>query len=375
MSWTKTISINVVFLVMMLAVIEFIAAGLFYIHNGYLVYGKPTDQVVFINKHLSKHFIANSVLELKKYPNYNGDLIINKSGFIETINENEKNEKKLILIGGSTVEGRGASSNKTTIASFLSECLSVNSYPYYVLNAGRSGLYSYTEYRLLLESFLPKVQPDLVVSLNGRNDFHFSLENNEKNFYYHSDVNNFKQLIRQDLVGLSFLDYVHDFYKRTHASRVIASLSKRLSKKINPQVYENFVDLDIPAMQVRAENSARQFVAQIEITKKISNAFGASYLHFFQPTLMYDDRQLTQVEESFIEDWNMRSKLGSKYGEELNFFYDNVKLLSKDASIDLSSIFRNLDSQQLYVDSVHYNDKANKMIGYSICSEIINQQR
>lgn len=371
MTWAKILFIQICITAFLLIFIELLALSIFFIYKGHTLWFKPRSEVIFVNDHLSKHHIKNSTMKLAKFPAFNADLQINEYGLISTTNEVLNLAPKLLLIGGSTVEGRGSSSNNTTIASYLSKCLASASIPFEVLNAGRSGSYSYTEYRILLESFLPAFKPDLVISLNGRNDFYYSLKNKHNEFYYHSDVRNSDTLISQDIHGIKFFDYVRDIYLSSHFSRLVASIINKL--KNEPGIYkinEKMVKLENIEMQMRTEEAVRQFNVQISNTKNIVEAYGANYMHFIQPTLMSENREITDAEKSFISSWEKRTVLGKSFQYDLINFYKTLKNQNNKISIDISQLFDEKDHVQLYVDTVHYNDHANELIADKICENI-----
>jgi hypothetical protein len=310
MKWTKNIFISLFILSILLLFLETLSAATYFFLRGHNRWFEPKNIVVFANDHLSKHHIENSVMRLKHYPNFVSDLQIDKNGLIATVNNLQGYYPRLLLMGGSTVEGRGSSSNGTTIASYLSSCLASVNIPHEVLNGGRSGQYSYTEYRIMLESFLPKFKPTIVVSLNGFNDFALSLHNKPNEFLYHSDVRNSKALIEQDRNGIRLSDYLKDLYVSTHLFSVINSISRQ----------------------------------------------------FFDTTK-------NNLESKFITAWEKRTPLEKNFLIELEKFYEAYKKLNQ-LSVDISDLFNGRDGQQLYVDSSHYNSEANKIVAYSICDYI-----
>ena len=369
MKWTKNIFISLFILSILLLFLETLSAATYFFLRGHNRWFEPKNIVVFANDHLSKHHIENSVMRLKHYPNFVSDLQIDKNGLIATVNNLQGYYPRLLLMGGSTVEGRGSSSNGTTIASYLSSCLASVNIPHEVLNGGRSGQYSYTEYRIMLESFLPKFKPAIVVSLNGFNDFALSLHNKPNEFLYHSDVRNSKALIEQDRNGIRLSDYLKDLYVSTHLFSVINSISRQFFDTTKNNLESKFINLNDFERDKRAHLVANHFKTQIANTNNIVEAYHSSYIHFLQPTLMLDKRKITDTEKSFITAWEKRTPLEKNFLIELEKFYEAYKKLNQ-LSVDISDLFNGRDGQQLYVDSSHYNSEANKIVAYSICDYI-----
>ena len=373
----KVVSINVVIATASLLVLEILCGFLFYAKNGHLVYGRERNFIVFSNEHLSKHFTPNVNLRLARWPNYPSDLKINDNGLVDTTNkENIINNNIIVVIGGSTVEGRGASSNSTTIPSFLSSCLSERDSSYRVLNLGRAGLYSYTEFRLLTETFLSKFQPKIVIQLNGRNDFHYSLNNNASEFFPHSDVKNYAEISYMDTHGVSFRQFLMDLIGDTHIFRAFKALSIKYGDNANNGTVYEMVDLPSSSkMYLRSLKAAQFLKSQTIATKAISDFWGAEYFHFLQPALSSGLKSLSNDEEQSINEWMLKTNLGSKYFQELETFYDNAIAVLGDQTTDLSSLFKKNGEQNLYVDTVHYNDLGNKLLGYEICKTVLNGKK
>ena len=239
-----------------------------------------------------------------------------------------------------------------------------------VLNGGRSGQYSYTEYRILLESFLPKFKPEIVVQINGINDFTFSLQNRLNEFQYHSDIRNAENLIYQDRYGIGLRHYLKDLFVHTHLYRIIISISKKINKPLGTSIYEKFIYLKDSDIEKRAYLTANHFKTQIANTKNIVESFGSNYVHFLQPTLALDKRKITDIEKLYLDNWKKRNNLKENFFIELNKFYEAYKNLN-ELSLDLSDSFNGLDLEQLYSDSIHYNDLSNKILANSICDYIV----
>ena len=100
-------------------------------------------------------------------------------GMVYTPNDqNIKNlpEKKVVLFGGSTVFGVGSSSLSKTIASNLHKFLNNSNSKYFfrVYNAGLRGSSSYQEFNRYLNDVRSQIEPDIVISLNGRNAVYYA---------------------------------------------------------------------------------------------------------------------------------------------------------------------------------------------------------
>ena len=365
--------------IILLIIFELTLALIYFLNNKYIRYNDHNynSSTTFVTSHLSVHYKPNS------WVNFGNTIYnINSDGLVDTLGDGEA-AVTIAIIGGSTVEGRGSSNNENTIASHLYSCLKNKGLNYKVLNLGRAGLYSYTSYRLLAEKFLVQFKPKILIQLNGRNDFHFNLTNNDEEFKFYSDINNFKEILEFSLKGNSLngaikeiIFYTHSYYYINKIFLKASHYHNRIKEKYFNQyekessIYEKFIKLEDDRSQLRALRGVKIFNANIDSTRNLSEAFGIQYLHFLQPTLFYK-KNLTVKEKSYEQSWFERNDLGNQYKEEIINHYKLTKELLNKNSIDISDLFE-FEKDTLYVDSVHYNDKGNKIIANKVCSYVNN---
>ena len=107
-------------------------------------------------------------------PNQHNEYVnINSFGFrgAEISKEKPENVYRIIMLGGSTLFGYGASSDETTIPGFLQKKFETtdSDFKVEVINAGSSGAYSKTE-TLYVKHKLLDFDPDLIIVYDGWND-------------------------------------------------------------------------------------------------------------------------------------------------------------------------------------------------------------
>ncbi len=107
-------------------------------------------------------------------PNQHNEYVnINSFGFrgAEISKEKPENVYRIIMLGGSTLFGYGATSDETTIPGFLQQKFETTNsdFKVEVINAGSSGAYSKTE-TLYVKHKLLDFDPDLIIVYDGWND-------------------------------------------------------------------------------------------------------------------------------------------------------------------------------------------------------------
>lgn len=349
--------------VFLLMFLEFFGQVSYRFYKGYWLSSRP-DALQSVTKHVSLHYKPNIFVRESE------PLSTTELGLIETsrtVGVDYSEAQKVFFIGGSTVEGQGSSSNKTTIPSFFQACVD-NAYPgrYEVHNLGRVGLYSYTSMRLLLEKFVSKARPTKVIQLNGRNDFHYALdESTSGGRYPYSDLK------RARLHSLYNGDYAKFLLMHAFDKLVLFKTAGKISQRIfgDKKVQEKlkFDDLEESTL-----NAVTAYIGVTEATHAYLKSSGIGYFHFFQPTLMYKKDFQTLTEVKYKKIWQEKYPL-YQFGLE-NFYKDvSSRLTNKNLeyNFNLSVLFKD-NKAQLYSDSVHYNDQGNKLLGNEICRVFLN---
>ena len=160
---------------------EILGQSFFYIKNEISFY-KYKDLTFFsfapkINILNLGMYSPNELAVLSGYPS---NLMTDRYGNIhngldkEIVNQNFN----IFFVGGSTVEGRGSSSNQTTIPAYLEKIFNEDYYPFFlnkkvhVINMGFSGDTTFQEQLRIFGIIMPNYKPDLIISLTGRNNAH-----------------------------------------------------------------------------------------------------------------------------------------------------------------------------------------------------------
>jgi lysophospholipase L1-like esterase len=356
---------SIIFLItiLLLSVTELSGNVIYKLFKGYWIWD-GSQPFIAINDHFSLHHRPDSKIVTRNFK----DLLTDENGLIKTRNgaATGQSVRKVLVIGGSTVAGIGGSGNDHTIPSRIAACLTGSqAASYQVVNAGRSAMYSYTSFRLLAEKFIPELRPDIVVQINGRNDIHYALgnESNEGKLP-HADLqdNNLREFYNAG--SLNVLLPLRNLLSKYS---ILYHVAKKLSVNGRPAM-----DLSNASFNQRVvENAVSNYVSISASTKSYLEARGIAYFHFLQPTLYFRRIGITAAEKSYLARWEKAAL--PLYGRYTVRFYEAAGEATKeslgDATTDLSSMFDGM-KQELYVDSVHYNDLGNDLIARKVCDRI-----
>lgn len=311
------------------------------------------------------------------------NLAINQDGFIKTYGDESinlfskpKGAYRIFLLGGSTVAGSGASSNNTTIASYLKKHL-VNLFEgknIEVINAGVSGYNTHQERNYLLSDIV-HYQPDLVIFYDGWNDFagptwqggyrdafqstharynchqcalenmHFFNSNSKDSLFYF----NFSSFLDASFTGI--------FIKKT-CKRLVNKKHSYL-KKLPKTHRKKFIS---------ADEAAKLYISNIKASSALDKHFDFKILYFFQPCFIHK-KHLTIEEKSILANPKFLFLERSSINE-LKEFYTICQTFIRNSNIsnlfDFSNtLWTNVD-ETIYIDQCHTNDRGNELIALAM---------
>ena len=302
---------------------------------------------------------------------------VDRYGFVHNGEDRklQENDFVIVLLGGSTVEGRGASSNAATIAAFLERILN-EKFPgksFRVLNAGRTGYIAYQEFDLLYGKILQDFKPAMVLAVDGRNDaanlIQYADHGWKPNWQPYFDeltgqVNSLMAGGGPNPLGALAGWLAHRF--------ILAEGIRRAFQRPAGVFYFPQEQKPTPEIQERAlENyfQAHALAFAACVGKRIP------YHVFIQPALLESKKTLSDRDRKLRKDWEgyYHKKI---YWESLEEFYGGLR--RKSAGIpyfhDLSGIFRNRPGQ-VYFDSCHYTDAGSQFIAEKIADVIESEIR
>ena len=345
---------------------------LFAVEIGVRIIETPYEPCTFIGKDAFKNIEEikqNQICEdnnstlyeldgiLKYVPNQNMETIsINSHGFRgdDFSEKKDLDTYRIFIVGGSTTFGSGATSDDTTIPSLLQKKFEAihSDQKIEILNAGIGSAYSYSE-KYLIENYLIKFQPDLIIIYSGGND-----ANNRYGVEYTVPGIPISQLTTY--VGpIDFVSLAKKFIKE------INYRSPFVLMKIYKSVEQNFVPSESTKNQVQELWTTRMG----EICKA-NNDVGIKTIILVQPMLGSGNKQLSTDEKILLE-------YSGVYME------DSIDILNKMAgslvelenichgTYDLRMIFDDVKEPLLF-DHLHVNDLGNEIVAEEIYEILIN---
>jgi len=335
-------------------------------------------------------------------------LIVNKWGFIgnghddrllDRFPDKPRGVYRIVLFGGSSGAGVGASSNASTIAAQLEKTLNAHarhptSSRFQVLNYGIPGSYTFYE----LTKYVAEasyLRPDLVVFLDGWNDFITHVMESSRFHVPHGMVN-------WDYLAHQYFELLHGVTVAPDPPPHIFTWSYIVAKKLTthliaPQdgaaqvnrlkVYEHHPLFDFSAHIMQdAAFPGNVYSTNAEAMAAFSIAKGITFLHYLQPYpqlgKILTSAEVTAIEElhaqyehTYGPDWAL-----SVFTRRLNEAYIRFQTVQAELAekyktkphvkfYDITNVFSDI-RERTYADIIHYNDRGQELLARRIGSDI-----
>ena len=300
---------------------------------------------------------------------------------------------RVIMLGGSTVEGIGVSSPLESLPSKL-QLLLEREFPrsskqIEVINAGISGFSSDQEYLFLIADLL-RYKPDLVIAYDGWNDAHIlrqAIEGGPRTRPYRS----VSQENNEDRVNASFspggsfglfatitagrtLEYLGHFA----TFRLLHSSIRRITGRFDP--INNAAQPDPAFRPEPSVEAAHFYIENRERMLFIAKQSGIRFASFLQPIMEIDGKSYSATENRYAA--HLHPQIANdQIKQEREVFYETLRPLLSEfaatnevagafcmADISTSSFAGVVDT--VYYDSGHLLAKGNEFVAQRILAEL-----
>ena len=257
---------------------------------------------------------------------------INSHGFRgpEITKENPENVFRIMIIGGSTANSMGSTSDYTTISGYLQEKFDNENLEknVEVINAAIGGITSYEE-TYYVKNYLIEFNPDLIIVYDGSNDARYRLVEESPTFKanYQAGPFNFSDLV---IYRTPFVMY-NVLIKPIYDLRVVDDLEFKL-----------------------VENWKNRWLEVCEIGKNE----GFSTIITVQPIMVVGNKTLTTDEKTWLRNDKQDETTKEVFKGMANALDEMGESCSK--TLDLRGIFDDVKGP-LYFDDVHVVDKGNEI--------------
>lgn len=279
---------------------------------------------------------------------------------------------RIFFTGGSAAWGYGASSNDTTIESYLEKDLQEElekirpGLRVQIINAAEIGYVS-TQELLLWREFV-KQKPDLIIHYNGFNDLYTGLLNRKAGWNHPFILEEIFTKNRVTAIARIAINGVKEYFqtnwviidKLLEDSYLYRSLKFRLGLYSIRPITREYTNLN----EIR-----NVYLQNIKVISDLSQKEKVPTLIILQPTLLIGNKPKSKEEEALMVNF---LQLFPKADEYYKKGYDLFRKTLEDLEIDQLIFFDNgtgyFDGVQdnLYFHPVHYSDAGNAIVAQKI---------
>jgi hypothetical protein len=299
-----------------------------------------------------------------------------------------KNIFRIIMIGGSTVEGYGAEGYSNNLPAKLQTTLdqkiSVKGMGRFetieVINAGVGAYHSAVEY-LYLVSELIQYEPNLVIVYDGNNDAvagNYAIASPSGSpFQTETHQTNSRRINDSYYTGASFALFVETF--SSEAIRLASRVSVGFTVLKLIEYFSIWLPSDERPVHVLATppyspKSVDNYKHNIERMALVAEQSGFDFAAFLQPSLGIDNKEYVGLEATIYKKnagiIGVKEKFyagaRSAFGELKKKFSKNKRVCISDIS---GTVFRQ-EKQRVYTDHVHLFGSGNKTVAEKIVNEL-----
>jgi hypothetical protein len=288
----------------------------------------------------------------------------------KSIFEETKKDNTVLLLGGSTAFGVGATSDQNTVSGYLEKKLDYN----FLNLSGRA----FTGFQEIISTLcniedLEKLTVKKIIIFSGINDIYLSSISDLKYpgmFFFNSEflgkfdkIKSYKKSLLIHLIKLIIPDSNnYDLDKLDKNNFLKFLINKNFRKKLND---------DYSFKEINLENIIKRNFLIYKFFEKI---FNCEVIFVFQPFISWC-KDLTNEEKTLLDFTNKfdngKNNFSYKFLEENKKFIEITRNISKSNKInfyDLNEFFKkeDINKKWLFLDRVHLNNE-----GYELTSEYI----
>jgi lysophospholipase L1-like esterase len=281
----------------------------------------------------------------------------------------EKNEYRILILGGSTAWGMGASSNENTVAGALESQLNSSSgnHTYRVMNGAYPGWQSRQELTALME-YHDEFDPDLIIAITGWNDVYVLTSGEDPDLQMRKESGMLAKAVTESLQPMPTMYAVRKLAGSLGIWRLVVHFREKMHLASPPSVKVSY----------DADNARRIIPGMVDRYLTMANfakRHGAKLMLAIQPDIYTTGKTLTQEEESVSKRYTDKFvNIENAYPEYRADFLDELRTQITDNGavvVDLSGVFDAV-TDPVFLDHCHFNDTGYKQIASMLHDRINN---
>lgn len=253
---------------------------------------------------------------------------------------------RIFVVGASTAFGAGAPGDEQIIGGYLEKYLkrifSTDERAVEVFTAA-TPQWTSTHERIVIENRVSRLAPDLVIMISGAADIFWTCK------------------------GQTVFNVTTDWFREyiSHFNRYLDIMDL---PRVNPYPRENHSVIPMEQMAGHLIENLRQSAFALE-------QVDCPILFALQPALIESRKVKSRMEAENLEKFEYRCSIENI---RISEGYENLRNMVPEANIsnlsfiDLSSVFDDIQDETIFLDTFHFGDKGNRIIGKSLADRVIS---
>ena len=276
---------------------------------------------------------------------------------------------RILLLGGSTAWGLGASANAATVSGALESILNESNAGRHVrvMNGAYPGWQSRHELVALMEYF-SQFDPDLVIALTGYNDLHVMALGGNPDLQMRAESQMLADAVDASLKPMGTLQAVRKVVGSLGIWRIVVYFREMMQN--NATGVSKVLAYDKGDSDRILPGVADRYVTMSNYAAR----HGAHLLIAVQPDIYTTGKSFPpeeqQVRERFTEKYAHIADVYSQYRRDAIGYFSAITAADDNASVmDLAAVFDNSE-EPVFLDECHLNDKGHRMVAESLARTI-----
>jgi lysophospholipase L1-like esterase len=288
----------------------------------------------------------------------------NQLGFRdEPLSPRQPGEVRVLLLGGSTSWGVGASSNDATVRGVLQRLLSERGRAKYRVMSGAFLAYTSRQEMTVLTAFLDDFDPDIVVSFTGHNDV-TTMSDDSGGVLERPEARTLADAVTNQLKPMDTLTALRKVGGSLGIWRLIVYV-KEFSSASTPQTRDVS-----PYDPERSRRGALRVADIHRISADYSARHGKRYIIAMQPALYLTNKVLTPEELAIKRRITSKARgVESVYLQLRQDLSSSLSALPNVTFVDLRDRFDRV-AEPVFIDDCHLTDRGYELIAEAIAKEI-----
>jgi lysophospholipase L1-like esterase len=275
------------------------------------------------------------------------------------------NEYRILLLGGSTAWGLGASSNEATVTGALQEFLNTSNVEttFRVMSGAYPGWQSRQELVAIME-YYSQFDPDLVVALTGYNDLHVLALGGNPDLQMRAESQMLAGAVDATLKPMGTIQAIRKVAGSLGIWRIVVYFREMMQN--NASGVSKVLAYDAGDSERILPGIADRYVTMSNFAAR----HGSRLLIAVQPDIYTTGKSFPPEEQQVLERFTGKymhiGDVYSRYRNDALGYFSAITVTDSNASVtDLAAVFNDSD-EPVFLDECHLNDKGYLMVAESL---------